>query len=192
LFVALYAGTIGLVSGADVVVRAAAQLAQRSDILLLVVGEGAAKRAAMREARERGLSNLKFIDFQPRSRLNEMQAAANVGLVTLAPGRARTSVPSKVLGYMAAGRPIVASVDLDSDTAREIADHDTGLVVPPGDATALAAALGALADDPKRTTRLGIAARQRFDDQFTARKNLDQYTRLFTDLIAGAGDDVVQ
>src|SRR5690606_33592347 len=132
-FVALYAGTLGLVSGAQVIVRAADRLRARQDIVFLVVGEGAAKRAAMQEAKRLALNNIRFMSFQPRERLSEMQAAANVGLVTLAPGRGRTSVPSKVLGYMAAGRAVVAAVDRDSDTAREIERHECGVVVPADD-----------------------------------------------------------
>ena len=125
-FVVLYAGTIGVVSGAVVVADAAALLQKRDDILFLFVGQGEEKPRVESRARELGLTNMKFLPFQPRSSLAEVQATADVGLVTLAPGCGRTSVPSKVLGYMAAWRPVIASADPDSDTAIEVTEGRFG------------------------------------------------------------------
>ena len=55
-----------------------------------------------------------------------MQASADLSLVTLAPGRGQTSVPSKVLGYMAAGRHVLATVETDCDTAETIRERAAG------------------------------------------------------------------
>lgn len=159
-FVVLYAGTIGVVSGAEIVPDAAAVLRDRCDVLFLFVGDGEARPRVEARARELGLNNLRFLPFQDRERLAEVQATADVGLVTLAPGRGRTSVPSKVIGYMAAGRPVIASVDVDSDTARELVEAKAGLVTPPSDAGALADAVLTLANDPERRAAMGTSARE--------------------------------
>ena len=98
----------------------------------LFVGAGYAKDRVEAKVRELGLKNIRFLPFQPRERLSEVQATADVSLVTLAPGRGKTSVPSKVLGYMAAARPVIAAVDEDCDTAELIRKAKCGLVVPSG------------------------------------------------------------
>lgn len=146
--VVLYAGTIGLVSGARVVLDAADRLRDRPDILFLLVGEGRLKDELEAEAARRGLPNVRFLGFQPRGRLREVQATADLSLVTLAPGRGRTSVPSKVVGYLAAGRPVLASVDLDSDTAEAIRAGGCGALVEPGRADLLASSVRTMLDDP--------------------------------------------
>ncbi len=180
----LYAGTIGVISEAPVVAEAAAMLRDRPDILFLFVGEGEAKQAVKERAEALGLTNLRLLPFQPRQRLAEVQRTADVGVVTLQPGRAKTSVPSKVLGYMAAGRPVLAAVDADSDTALQVAP--VGIVTPPSDPAALAAAARRMADDAASRRRWGEAARQAFVKEYARAEVLERYERLLDNLAAGA------
>ena len=119
-FVALFAGTIGFASGAQILADVAAELAGQDEVILLVVGEGPVKVELEDAARKRELKNMRFLPFQPEERLAEMQSAADVGLVTLLPESGLSSVPSKVLGYMAAGRAVIASAPADTDTAKLI------------------------------------------------------------------------
>lgn len=176
--VVLYAGTIGLVSGARVVLEAAERLRARRDVLFLFVGEGQVKDELERTARASGLPNVRFLPFQPRGELCDVQASADVSLVTLAPGRGETSVPSKVIGYMAAGRPVVASVDLDCDTAEVIRSARCGVVVPPGDAAALAKALDSLIADEAERNVMSERARRAFEDRFAADAALRAYAEI--------------
>lgn len=173
--VVLYAGTIGLVSGARVVIDAADRLRARRDALFLFVGEGEVKADLEREASIRRLPNVRFLPFQPREDLSQVQASADVSLVTLAPGRGRTSVPSKVIGYMAAGRPVVASVEADCDTAELVRSSGGGLVVRPADADALAATLEALLADTQGRQRMGERARRAFAERHGADAALERY-----------------
>jgi len=182
-FVALYAGTIGHISGAQVLAEAAEHLRDRPDILLLVVGEGVAKDELEAEARRRGLGNIRFLPFQPEEVLNEVQATADVGLVTLLAEAGRSSIPSKVLGYMAAGRPVLASVADDSDTAEMIRAGGCGWVVPPQDGAALAEAIRRAADDRDETRRMGRNARRHLLGRYSRRS----CTGLYEMLLAGCG-----
>lgn len=165
-FVALYAGTIGYVSGAEVLVEVARRLESRRDILVLCVGEGPVKERLMEAAAGLGLTNIRFLPFQPAPALSEMQAAADVGLVTLLPAAGRTSFPSKVLGYLAAARPVVASVATDSDTARVIGDGACGRVTACLDPSALAEAVRDLADHPEQAREMGRRGRAYFERRF--------------------------
>ncbi len=180
--VVLYAGTIGLVSGAEVVLEAARVLEPYRDILFLFVGEGQIKDRLEVEAQKMGLPNVRFLPFQPRERLSEVQATADVSLVTLAPGRGKTSVPSKVLGYMAAARPVVAAVDVDCDTADTVRKATCGLVVPPGQSQGLAEAVLYLYNNPDRRESCGQAGRQYFLQHFDRRVVMEKYLDLIEKL----------
>ena len=159
-FVALYAGTIGYISGAEMLVDVAGRLADRPDILLLIVGGGPVKDSLRLSAERQGLGNIRFLPFQPAEELNDMQATADVGLVSLFSSAGETSIPSKVLGYLAAGRPVVASVTADSPTAQQILKARCGVAVPCQDAAAMAQAISSLRDDPTSARQMGANARQ--------------------------------
>lgn len=180
-FVVLYAGTLGLVSGAEVAVQAAEILRTDGQIQFLFVGEGRIRESLELLARNRRLDNVRFLPFQPRRRLSEVQASADVSLVTLGPGRGRTSVPSKVLGYMAAGRPVIASVDADCDTAELVRRSGAGIVVAPGDAKELARGILELRADRARRRELGAAGRRAFERQFSRDQVLHQFEQVLCD-----------
>lgn len=165
-FVVLYAGTIGYISGARVVVEAATLLRSRTDILFVFVGDGPVKEECRVLAEVRKLSQLRFLPFQPAEMLDHVQATADVGLVTLLDRSGDTSVPSKVHGYTAAGRPVIASVRADSATAEAVTEGGFGIVVGPGDASGLAQAIVTLADDRETAARFGDNARRFFASRF--------------------------
>jgi colanic acid biosynthesis glycosyl transferase WcaI len=181
-FVVLYSGTIGLVSGAQVVIEAARSLADHPHIMFVLVGEGQVKSEVEVMAREAGLKNMRFLPFQPRERLSEVQASADVSLVTLAPGRGKTSVPSKVLGYMAAARPVVAAVDVDCDTAEMIRRARCGLVVPPAQGQALAEAILQVYQHPEEGRAAGASGRDYFLKNLERRVVVDSYLHLLEEL----------
>ncbi|MBM3472608.1 MAG: glycosyltransferase family 4 protein [Armatimonadetes bacterium] len=183
-FVVLYAGTIGLVSGAQILTEVAEQCADEPAILFLMVGQGLAKDEAQRLAQEKALANMRFLDFQPRERLAEVQASADVSVVTLLPGKGRNSVPSKVLAYMAAGRPIIASVDADSDTARWITEAACGIVTPPQDAGALAEAVQFIRDNPDYARDMSERGREFFLARHSRTAATSAYQALFERVVA--------
>ena len=179
-FVALFAGTIGYTSGAEVFLDTASLLAHREDILLLFVGEGPVKKDLEDGVASRGLRNVRFLPFQPEEVLSDMQATADVGLVTLLPGGGEICVPSKVIGYIAAGRPVIAGVPADSPTASLIRDGQCGTVTPCEDAAALADAIGNAADNREHLDRLGKNAREFFIKTYDRKTCTKAYESILT------------
>lgn len=183
--VILYAGTIGMVSGAEVVLDAAALLARALPSARIVfVGEGLAVPGLRKYVEEEGLQNVLFAPFQPRERLVEVQATADISLVTLLKGKGRSSVPSKVLGYMAAARPVIASVDSDSETASLVRRSGCGIVVEAEDGAQLANAIIALAEDCDRRIRSGEHGRRHLEDHYAKATVTGRYIRFF-EAVAG-------
>ncbi len=113
-----------------------------------------------------------------------MLASCDVGLVTLLPGLGAVSVPSKMIAYMAAGRPIIAAVDEDCDTADQVRGPGAGLVCPPGDPEALAAAVVRLQSEPALRRRMGEAARVSFAQRFAKSVVLPRFCALLENLVS--------
>jgi colanic acid biosynthesis glycosyl transferase WcaI len=181
-FVVLYAGTIGLVAGAEVLVQAARHLSSHPDILFLLVGDGYGKEQVQSQVKELGLANVRFLPFQDRAILSEVQATADVSVVTLAPGRGRTSVPSKILGYMAANRPVVAAVDANCDTAILIRQAGCGIVVPPGDGAAIAEGVLGYYQETGKRKEAGEKGRAFYLEHFEKKVVIQKYNDLIMDL----------
>jgi glycosyltransferase involved in cell wall biosynthesis len=157
-FIVLYAGTIGMASGLDVILDAAARLqaAGRVDILFLVVGDGAERENLEREARKRGLDAVRFTGRLPREELPGILAAADACLVHLKDTPLfATVMPSKIFEAAAMRRPIILGVR--GFAADWLRTAGAGLLVPPEDAGALVDAVLRLEADRELCRRLGDA-----------------------------------
>lgn len=159
-FVVMHSGNVGLAQDLDTLLAAAARLRDRPDLLVLVVGDGVRRPALLARARAEGLDHVRFLPSQPKARLRESFASADVFVVSLKRGLAGYIVPSKLYGILAAGRPYVAAVEEDSEVATVTRKFECGLLAAPGDPDALAARVRELYGDPVLRERLGESARQ--------------------------------
>ncbi len=177
--VVMYAGNVGFSQSLGLVVDAAHHFAAagRRDVVFVINGGGSARADLERDAA--GLDNLVFVDFQPAERLAEVLAAADIHLVTLRTGLAKSSVPSKFYSILASGRPVIASVDAQSELARIVERSGCGLAVPPDDPGALIDAVGALADDAAARRRAGAAGRAVVEEWMSAPAVAQAYVELF-------------
>lgn len=153
--VALYAGNMGHKQGLELLGQVAATLTDRTDLLFVFCGTGSGRGDL--EAATRDLPNVRFLDTQPVERLNDLLNLADIHLLPQRRGVADLVLPSKLTGMFASGIPVLATAQADTDLARLV--RDRGLVVPPANPEAFAAALLRLADDPELRKRLGHAAR---------------------------------
>lgn len=183
-FLVIYAGTIGLVSGAEVMAEVAREFAEDRGVLFLFVGEGKNKDA-VRE-RTTGLRNIRFLDFQPREHVAAMLSSADIGVMTLLPGRGRTSVPSKVLAYMAVELPVLAGCDADSDSARMVREAGCGMVVPPSDAAAISDAIRDFRADPDARREAGKRGRA-YLERFHSMEEGTKDFRFLIEELGGSG-----
>jgi len=183
-FVLMHSGNVGLSQNLDVLVEAAVRLQAKERLVIAVVGDGARRERLEREAIARGLTNLRFFPYQPKSLLHESFAAADAFLISLKPGLEGYIVPSKLYGVLAAGRPYVAAVDPTCEAAVLAREHHCGVWAAPGDPEALAGAVAALYDDGPGARAMGENARQ-LARRFDRRAAVQAYYELFAGL-AGA------
>lgn len=155
----LYAGNMGAKQGLQLVLDAADRLRDETTIHFAMVGDGVTRRELERRAAEMGLPRIRFSGPVDRDDFGGLLAAADVHLVVQRREASDLVMPSKTTNILAAGRPMVATADPDTELHRVVSEVGTGLVVPPGDADALANAIRSLAGNPGRRRSMGVAAR---------------------------------
>lgn len=166
-FVLAYSGNLGRAHEYDTLLGAATALRTRADIVFLFVGGGHVSDQLAARVAALGLTNFRFVPYQPREKLSESLATGNAHWISLRPAFEGLIVPSKVFGVCAAGRAVVAVCAPDGELPRLIVPAGAGVAVAPGDDAALAAAIVAMADDRARTAAMGHAARSLLDSGYT-------------------------
>lgn len=130
-FIISFAGVIGRAQDLDTVIDCAYYLRGRPSLLFLLIGEGSEKERLQAKVSRLALENVKFLPMQPRETYASILQASDVCLVTLRREVKTPVVPSKLLGIMAAGRPVIASVPLRGDAPEIIQEARCGLCVEP-------------------------------------------------------------
>jgi colanic acid biosynthesis glycosyl transferase WcaI len=171
----LHTGNMGAKQGLETVVDAAAQLAGE-DIAITLIGDGQSRAALEARAASLKLEKLKFLPLQ--SDLPATLAAANVLVLSQRAQVTDSAAPSKLLTYMASGKPIVATVNESSEAGQLIMRARCGVVVPPEEPAALAAALRELHRHPEQHDELGAAGRRHVSEHFDRKVILRRWERL--------------
>jgi glycosyltransferase involved in cell wall biosynthesis len=170
--VALYSGTLGRKHDASMFLALADRLRPTGGHVV-VISEGPAAEVLQEEAAQR--PNLHVLPFQPWAEVPKILGSASVLLGILAPDAAKYSVPSKVLTYLCAGRPIVVSMASDNLAAQHIRDAAAGTVTEPDDIDGFAEAVARLIADPTERQVLGHSARRFAEKTFDIQHITDQF-----------------
>ena len=127
---AVYAGTLGLKHRPELLL----QLADDSEFketggVLIVVSQGYGREFLEKPENKR--QNIELYDFLPITELAQLFADASVLIALLEPVASTFSVPSKVMSYLSAGKPIVASIDPNNASAKILKEIGAGIVISP-------------------------------------------------------------
>ncbi|MEE8289947.1 MAG: sugar transferase, partial [Candidatus Tectomicrobia bacterium] len=182
-FVVSYIGTMGYAHGLEVVLEAARNLKEvQRDALFLLVGEGAEKEKLQARAESELLSNVRFLNQQPRDTIPLFINASDVCLVLLRKAELFTTVlPSKMLEFMACGRPVVLGVD---GQARRILDQaQAGVYTSPGDGASLTQVVMDLYRDSDLRGRLGENGRDFIVKLYSREQKALEYLSIMERLI---------
>lgn len=185
-FVVSYAGNMGRPQHLETLVHAAARLQSVSNIRFLLVGDGTERPALQRMAAQLRLSNVQFVPYQPYARMNEIYACSDICYVPQAGGTATDGVPSKVYRILAAGRPVIAATEPDSDLGRLVLDSGAGLVVSPTDPAAVAQAVEEIRSQRALWEQRGAEARRFVERHYSREVVTRQYHELLTTVVREA------
>lgn len=146
-FTFMYLGNIGPVAGVEHLIRSFHR-AQLPNAQLLIVGGGSQRDACEQLARELGCISVRFISDPNAANVPQLQALADVFLLPIRKGAAGSSIPSKLGAYMFSAKPILATVDVTSDTAEIVRSAQCGWVGEPEDESWLAGLMQRVAKMP--------------------------------------------
>ncbi|ACC82392.1 glycosyltransferase family 4 protein [Nostoc punctiforme] len=189
-FIVLYSGNIALTQGLETVIEAAVCLRHIKEIVFVIVGESRALQRLQEYCLLHGADNVLLLPLQPREKLPEMLAAADVGLIVQKRNIISFNMPSKIPLLLASGRPIVGSVPATGTAARAIKLSGGGIIVEPESPDAMAAAVHDLYANPTFCTRLGNAGRQFAEENYSLEQALDRYEWLFYHILANRKSNV--
>jgi glycosyltransferase involved in cell wall biosynthesis len=178
----LYAGTVGLAHGLDVLVEAA-RLAGEAVVQTTIAGDGADRARIEALVRGHQIANVRLLGTVPAATIPALYAEADAGAVLLRdlPIFAG-ALPTKLLEAMAAARPLVLAAR--GEAARLVTAAGAGLVVPPGDPAALASAIARLQGDPALRRSLGEAGRRYAEAHFGGRAATAQWRAVLGEAVA--------
>ncbi|MBI2360169.1 MAG: glycosyltransferase family 4 protein [Deltaproteobacteria bacterium] len=159
-FVVMHSGNMGLSQGLEKVLEAAVHLREFADIEVMFIGDGVMRPLLEQRVRSTGLNNVRFLPYQPKERLAESFASADVFIVSLKRGLAGYMLPSKLYGILAAGRPYVAAVEKACEVATITTQYDCGLLAEPENPDDITGKILTLYRDPALCRRLAVNARK--------------------------------
>ena len=178
--VVMYAGNLGFSQPLELLIDAARAMTDREDVVFVINGGGSERPRLQVLAAD--LDNVHFIDFQPPERLSEMLAAGDIHVIALRKGLARSSVPSKLYSVLAAGRPVLASIDPETEVERVLLTHECGVTCQPEDSAAFIETLRELLDNPDATAAMGDRGRRFVESWVSPTGVATAYIDLFDEL----------
>jgi colanic acid biosynthesis glycosyl transferase WcaI len=179
-FVVQYSGNIGRTHGIEQLVACAEQLKSNPAVHFLFIGFGGKKYWLIQRVEELGLSNITIMDYRPRAELPVSLTGCDVSIISFIKGMTGVSVPSRLYNIMAAGKPIIAVADPESELAFVVCEEDIGWVVSPGDIGGLRMAILEAKANPKLLVQMGQRARLAAEKKYT----LEKVNQAYKDVVA--------
>jgi len=169
-------GRLAAIKDHDTFLAMAARLAaSRPDVAFVVAGDGALRGSLETKARELLGDRVRFLGWV--TDLPVLYGALDVVVLT----SRNEGTPVALIEAGAAARPVVAT-DVGG-VAEVVRDRETGFVVPPGDAEALAGRVGQVLDEPNTARALGLAGRAWVRERFSAERLVEDLAFLYEDLL---------
>ncbi len=136
-FVFLYAGNMGHPNDVETIINCAKMLMDMPQIHFIFLGAGVKEPLVKNVIQQSGVTNITMLAPKPRNEQIVFLNACDVGLVSLVTKMRGVSMPSRTYNILAAGKPILAIVEKDTELSKVIEEESVGWVVPPGDAMIL-------------------------------------------------------
>ncbi|NBB91751.1 MAG: glycosyltransferase [Gammaproteobacteria bacterium] len=174
----VYTGTLGLKHNPRLIAALAEAVGRELDGQVIVTSEG----PGAEYLESRGLDNLRVLPFQPFERMPEVLASGDVLLAILEADAAEFAVPSKVLTYLCARRPLLLAVPPANLSRRIVEGAEAGVVVDPEDEKAFVEAGLALGRDEGTRSRLGENARRYAESAFDIQAITNRFEDIFQKL----------
>lgn len=165
----VFAGNIGEMQSMDTIIKAANIVKEKTDIHFHIIGDGSTLDKCMQLTNELALDNITFHGRHPLEEMPKFYDIADAFLVTLKKDEFISyTLPSKIQSYMAAGKPIIASID--GETSQVIEESNCGLVCPAEDWKGLANIILKFTEEKENRQNYGDCSKAYYNEHFTVDK----------------------
>lgn len=174
-FYVAYSGNIGLTQNMELLVNVAQRMSAHTDVGFAVVGDGAYKEELEKQVKEKGLTNVTLIPFQPYEKIASVFSIGDAGLIISKSGVGNNSVPSKTWSYMAAKTPILASFDAESELVKFVNENNCGVCVPADEEAGLMEAILEMKQSKDKRKEWGENGRRFIDENLSRHIGTSKY-----------------
>jgi glycosyltransferase involved in cell wall biosynthesis len=183
--VAQYSGKMGVTHDPDILVAAAAGLQQQDSTIRFDVFAWGGQFDRFRQlVKKTGLQNIRIGHPCKRELLPAQLADCDIGLILMRPGALGASVPCRLYNLLAAGKPVIAAVEAESEVAMVIREARVGWVIEPEDAEGLVRALSEAAADRAELAAMGARAKKMVQAEYSFDQALNAYSRAIAQTMA--------
>jgi glycosyltransferase involved in cell wall biosynthesis len=172
----LHAGNIGYPTDVETIIECLGRLDNQFHFVF--IGSGVKKQQLAKALRRGNVQNLTLLDPRPRHEQAEFLNACDIGLVTLVKGMYGAAMPSKTYNIMAAGKPVLAITDDDSELARVIDEDQIGWHVSAEKPGELAAILQNIFANREMLCSIGLRARSAAEQKYSIESALQNYLKV--------------
>lgn len=183
-FVFLYTGTLGLKHDPRPLLNLADHFSGGSEAQVLVISQGPGADWLRGKMERLQLQSVRVLPLQPMEHYPQVLASSDVLIGLLNPDAGKFSVPSKVLSYLCAERPILLSVPEANPAGRIVAEAGAGMVVPPEDKDALLGAAGRLMESTALRRQMGRRGREYAERHFNEDEIAGRFAALLSDAVS--------
>jgi len=181
-FVISCAGNMGRAQAIEMMFDAIRRVETHDEIHFVFVGSGAKRPWMEREISEKKLQNVTLVSQRPRSDQANFLNACDVAMASLIPGMAGAGVPSRMYNVMAAGKPLIAIAEEESELSMVVKEEQIGWVVSPDDPERLSDVILEAYSNRDAIQSMGKRARKVAELQYSREKIIQNYRELI-DLI---------
>ncbi|MDP7039598.1 MAG: glycosyltransferase family 4 protein, partial [Myxococcota bacterium] len=174
-FIFLYAGNMGRTHDIESIADLAAEMRSFENVHFLFVGFGAKKEWLEKTRADKDLNNITILPAKARSEQPIFLNACDVAIISFVSGMAGVSVPSRMYNQMAAGKPILAIADKNSELAMVVEEEKIGWVVAPGDFSGLCDTYRQIMASPELCRKMGARAEQVAKNKYSFRRAIVSY-----------------
>lgn len=182
-FTFMYLGNVGPLAGIEILIESFIS-ADISNSILIIAGSGSMKESLINRFKDYIPNKIKFLDV-PDGKVPETQFIADVMVLSIKKGFSSTSVPSKLPAYMFSSKPVIVSVDKESDTAQSILDSGCGWVCESENIDMLAKLMkqASLTEETK-LNQIGESGYQYALNNFSRKNNLKKLSKAIENLLS--------
>ncbi|MEG1965817.1 MAG: glycosyltransferase family 4 protein [Oscillospiraceae bacterium] len=182
-FYVTYAGNLGNSQNIEIILNAAKELRENTNINFVIFGDGSQKQNVISIIKSEKLDNVKLLPMQSYDLVSEVYSLGDASIITCKKGSGNAAFPSKTLSIMATKTAVLTAFDLDSELTDLLNKAHCGICCDSDDADALIKAILKLYNDPALCTKLGQNGREFVYNHLNKQNAIKKYINFIRDSI---------